>query len=458
MKHQNIVLMSVAAVIVILCLLASWVYLGDDGNGGSEDPSEMRDAAVGDWREMEYTVTEPGSDPVTYTCVETVVSIVGDVITVEYAYEDGSVETVETTGGLTSDEEDGFAYIGTERISAGELGDFVCEVYELVIEGPDGMTVTYWVDRDSGLIIKSHAAYGDGYETDALLVGTSMFGPAPTYGSQEVSLDPRAGDYFYIAITGEDGEAETTILDAFVVGSVDGDTYTFGWASEDRMYTGTVQDFINTYYYGDYAEEDVVGQALLRTGWYGDIVCDMLVFEHEGYVQTLYVGASDGVIYRDVAEYDDGWVETMDTLFGTLIGDGMDMPGFSNDVGDHLTKVEYADDGSSYEWTMTIAGFDGEQYTIDYSDSEGEAYTFTSDYGLIYDGGYFSGTVESMGSMEVLDFGEMMYVIVERDEPSEGYTAYDTFVLGIDMVIGTLYENYDGTSSYSEVVDTSVLD
>ena len=63
-----------------------------------------------------------------------------------------------------------------------------------------------------------------------------------------------------------------------------------------------------------------------------------------------------------------------------------------------------------------------------------------------------------MGSMEVLDFGEMMYVIVERDEPSEGYTAYDTFVLGIDMVIGTLYENYDGTSSYSEVVDTSVLD
>ena len=106
---------------------------------------------------------------------------------------------------------------------------------------------------------------------------------------------------------------------------------------------------------------------------------------------------------------------------------------------------------------MTIVDFDGELYTLDYSDSEGEAYTFTDDIGLIYDGGYISGTVDSMGSMEVLDFGEMMYVIVERDEPSEGYTAYDTVVLGIDLIISTLYENYDGTSSYSEIVDTSVL-
>ena len=72
MQSNNVKLMAAAAVVIILCLLFSWVYT-DEGA-----PAEMREAEVGDATTHIYIMTDADGNETRINGTDTVVSEYAD--------------------------------------------------------------------------------------------------------------------------------------------------------------------------------------------------------------------------------------------------------------------------------------------------------------------------------------------------------------------------------------------
>ena len=112
------------------------------------------------------------------------------------------------------------------------------------------------------------------------------------------------------------------------------------------------------FYIDDYSGYELSGQALVHSPGYGDVLCDVLVSEYDGALQKHYVGPSDGIIYRQSLEYPNGYSVTLDIVFSTHIGEGIDRPVYQERLGDCITVGVFDDSEFLYEYSQTIVAIE----------------------------------------------------------------------------------------------------
>ena len=452
MRKENTIIIGISAVVIVACLLVSWAYVDD---GGAGDLSVRSEVSVGDFAEFHVTVSDesPSEFDVRYNYI----SIDDGVATIEIVYDDGLTEY--TVSEVLMEYPDG-EVIGTGTVTLDRFGEIECEIHQMPRgEGEDHDT-EMWVDPGSGFALATEYIYDDGSTRFYQVRDSSLFDPEPpAYGSQDFSFGLEAGDYSVVlhTLVFSDG-LETTGLDWYVLSSVDGDACSYGWAS-DVPTIGTRAEYISYFYINDYSGYALAGQELIHTPGYGDVICDVLTSEYDGALQKRYVGASDGIVYRQSLEYPSGYSLILDTVFSTHVGDGIDRPVFQERLGDHITIGHYYESEFMYSMTQTIVSVEDGVYTI--ADTESGATEYRqNDFGLFYDAeGFRYEIVDGTGFMEALDFGTLPYLLTYDKENSDyDRIVHRIYVPLLDIDIGYVYEYSDGTVDYSIILETSIFD
>ena len=122
MRKENTIIIGIAAVVIVACLLVSWVYI-DDGDTG--DLAVRSEASVGDFAELHVTVY--GDSPSEYDVRYNVVSIENGETTIEVVREDGVTEYIASD--LVIEYPEGKS-VGTGILTLDRFGDVECEIYQ----------------------------------------------------------------------------------------------------------------------------------------------------------------------------------------------------------------------------------------------------------------------------------------------------------------------------------------
>lgn len=443
--------MGIAAVVIVACLLVSWVYI-DDGDSG--DLSVRTEASVGDFAELHVTVY--GDSPSEYDVRYNVVSIENGETTIEVVREDGVTEYISSD--LVIEYPEGEA-VGTGTVTLDRFGHVECEIIQIPRGEGESYDTHLWVEPGSGFAIATEYIFNDGSSQFLQITDSSLFDPEPpVYGSQEVSLELEAGDYCAVLHTPSFSDGlEMTGLDYFVLSSVDGDTCYAGWAG-DTPTAGTWEEYISTFYIDDYSGYEVTGQALIHSPGYGDVLCDVLTSEYDGALQKFYAGVSDGILYRQCLEYPSGYSLTLDIVFSTHIGEGIDRPVYQERLGDRITVGVFDDSGFMYEYSQTIVAVEDGMYTVAVT-LVGYTEYRQNDFGLFYETEEFEyQIIDGTGFIEVLDFGMLPYLLVYDDRSTYDRTVHSIYVPLLGLDVGYVYEYSDGSVEYALITETTVYD
>lgn len=301
MNGNNVKLMGVAAVVIVVCLLFSYLYM----DNGSEDRREMQ---VGDYR-IYVDIYEDSDGYRTQNLVtETIVGT------------DGGTYLIRSDGGLSSTTfyadyeylhpEFPDEYLVTEEIAVEIpfVGERVCTMYSF--EEADGLTIIY-VDPDTGDVL-----YETGMSTsvsteiiaERVLISDSISMQEPEFGSSTYHTDLTVGDYiaFYASTDVVDGITITYSVETMN----DDGTVTFYDDFRERFVTCTVEEFFAGGITGDYV---VRGTSLVDQS-YVPRLCEVCGYDTDaGYIYT-YVGVDDGICYAFKLSDSDG----NDTCSATL--------------------------------------------------------------------------------------------------------------------------------------------
>lgn len=451
MRKENTIIIGIAAVVIVACLLVSWVYI-DDGDTG--DLAVRSEASVGDFAELHVTVY--GDSPSEYDVRYNVVSIENGETTIEVVREDGVTEYIASD--LVIEYPEGKS-VGTGILTLDRFGDVECEIYQIPRGEGESYVTELWVEPDSGFVLAAEYIFDDGSSQFLQITDSSLFDPEPpVYGSQELSFELEAGDYSAALQTHTfPNGLELTGIDYYVLSSVDGDTCYSGWTG-DTPTAETRAEYISVFYIDDYSGYELSGQALVHSPGYGDVLCDVLVSEYDGALQKHYVGPSDGIIYRQSLEYPNGYSVTLDIVFSTHIGEGIDRPVYQERLGDRITVGVFDDSEFLYEYSQTIVAIEDGMYTV--ADTlVGYTEYRQNDFGLFYDTEEFEfKVIHGTGFMEVLDFGVLPYLLVYDDRSTLDRMVYSIYVPLLELDVGYVYEYYDGSVDYTLITETTVYD
>ena len=270
MRKENTIIIGIAAVVIVACLLVSWVYI-DDGDTG--DLAVRSEASVGDFAELHVTVY--GDSPSEYDVRYNVVSIENGETTIEVVREDGVTEYIASD--LVIEYPEGKS-VGTGILTLDRFGDVECEIYQIPRGEGESYVTELWVEPDSGFVLAAEYIFDDGSSQFLQITDSSLFDPEPpVYGSQELSFELEAGDYSAALQTHTfPNGLELTDIDYYVLSSVDGDTCYSGWTG-DTPTAETRAEYISVFYIDDYSGYELSGQALVHSPGYGDVLCDVLV-------------------------------------------------------------------------------------------------------------------------------------------------------------------------------------
>lgn len=188
MRKENTIIIGIAAVVIVACLLVSWVYI-DDGDTG--DLAVRSEASVGDFAELHVTVY--GDSPSEYDVRYNVVSIENGETTIEVVREDGVTEYIASD--LVIEYPEGKS-VGTGILTLDRFGDVECEIYQIPRGEGESYVTELWVEPDSGFVLAAEYIFDDGSSQFLQITDSSLFDPEPpVYGSQELSFELEAGDY-----------------------------------------------------------------------------------------------------------------------------------------------------------------------------------------------------------------------------------------------------------------------
>lgn len=340
MKGSNITILGVAAVIVVLCLVFSFLYL-DEG-----DPAEREEMQVGDYRIYACITEDSDGDRSQYTLTQTVVGTDGD----GYVLEEDRETTVSTLhvghGYLYPELPEDCLSAEDAPVDVPLLGERVCDVYT-VADGDD-LTV-YCVDVGSGKAVYIIETVSGTYResvTEYILIADSMSMPAREYGSCTHIDGLITGDYV-LYMGSNDVISAFPIVLSVEVDNGDGtityhNDYTgeFGVCTPDEFFAGAMQ--------GDYVSD---GSYQVGTP-YGDRLCEKRVYASDGGYTYAYV-ASDGICYMlETADGNGDVTGSATIVFSNCISGDLELVGQDDlSAGDERTYVEIYSDpegGVSY--------------------------------------------------------------------------------------------------------------
>ena len=188
MRKENTIIMGIVAVVIVACLLVSWVYIDD---GDSRDLSVRSEASVGDFAELHVTVY--GDSPSEYDVRYNVASIENGETTIEVVSEDGVTEYIASD--LIIEYPEG-EVVGTGSVTLDRFGDVDCEIHQMPRGEGESYETELWVVPESGFVLAAEYIFDDGTSQFIQITDSSLFDPEPpVYGSQEVSFELEAGDY-----------------------------------------------------------------------------------------------------------------------------------------------------------------------------------------------------------------------------------------------------------------------
>ena len=327
MQKGNVKIMALAAVVIVVCLLVSYVYT-DGGYGRAEVRSEM---ALGDYFEYRAEADYPDGTSVAVTYTLTMVGLIDDTaVMVESTSAGDFFYYTEPWSGLVTDIDlESMEPLCTEDVETAFAGTLSCEVYDVTV---DGQEQRVWKNEDLDLIVKTQVDYSD-YVQTTVLWDTSITSPAPEYGSSTLDLDVVPGDICSFEVVGYDTDSNPTGTGVFVkhAESVEDDVVTYTWFGSEAESTCDAEDFA-----GMTTERTPIGTALVETG-YGPRVCNL----YAGSTTLYYIGADDGVNYGWVEFKDDGTYRALTLTYSSCVAGDMDADGFRYDwqVGDTATTV-----------------------------------------------------------------------------------------------------------------------
>ena len=297
MQTGNVKIMAVAAVVIIICLLFSWVYLDDD-------PVEMRYAEVGDYMVLDCVELHPDGSETSYELTITVVEEdeAGNQ-TVQYAYTDGYYYDV-CDGNFVSNNMG--EIVGTETVDSPYFGEVECNIYLQ----PDGSLV--WNPVGSNAFVMDRNVV-DGITITRMVTETSLFGDTLEFGHSVEEDTVEVGDYYAyeVYVYDDSGEFLDSFATVLMVHSVEGDMVTYGWIDESDRYTVPTSEFLDHTYF-DVSEGS--GLYFIDNQTYGERLCTMVTDGTDEYL----VGVDDGVCYSFI-QYYDGYSMTFDLVYSPLV-------------------------------------------------------------------------------------------------------------------------------------------
>lgn len=445
MSGKNVKLMGVVAVIIVICLLFSFLYM-DNG------PDERRDAQIGDYR-IYAQIEEDSEGYRTQNLVtETIIGIEND----KYI--------IQESGGISSmvfyaDREYLYPEFPEENLRSEGitvdiplLGERVCDVYAM--EDSEGLSISY-VDSETGDVlyeVGSYTVLSTDNVIQRILVSDSTTMQAPEYGSSTYHIDLIVGDYIAF-------QASTDLVDSFVI------TYTYQMANEDgtltfyddfreEYVTCTLEEFFAGGYTGEYT---VVSTSLVESS-YGPRLCEVRAYETDlGYTYT-YVGVDDGICYGlQYSDADGNTTCSAALAYSNKICGDLEIVGQEDlTAGDRqMVLTIYSDPEGGVDYNLVVNQV---QQVID-----GEIFYETYEDGLYVDtlvGSYITEPVGSKVGSIVLHtvYGDLRCDML-MSQTNDGVTTYLYVYDGIVVYENRFTELGDGTFTHEErmlVVDTSI--
>lgn len=444
MNSKNVKLMGVAAVIIVICLLFSFLYI-DNGS------DERREAQVGDYRIFAYIEEDSEGYRTQNLVTETVLGI------------ENGMYIIQEDDGFSSSKfyvDHEYLYpefpeenLRSERVTIDIpfLGERVCDVY--LMEDSEGISISH-IDSDTGDVLYEVGSYTE-LSTDhviqKILISDSTTMQAPEFGSSTYHADLTVGDYIAF-------QASTEYLNNFVITySVetmnDDGTVTFYDDFREEFVTCTVDEF----FAGGQTGEFTVRSTFLVESNYGQRLCEVRAYETDaGYVYT-YVGIDDGICYGiQYAEADGNTTCYAILAHSNMICGDLEIVGQEDlTAGDRQTIfATYIDPEGGVDFNIVVNQV---QQVVD-----GEIFYETFEDGI--SGGTMVGSYvteplgESVGSATLHTvYGELVcdMLMVQTNDVTTFYYVYDGIVMYEDRITVLV----DGTTTSEArmlIVDTSI--
>lgn len=344
MQRSNVKIIAVAAVVIALCLVFSYLYIG--GDSGSDERQEMQ---IGDYRIYACIAEDSEGERSQYTLTQTVVGIDENGYLVK---EDRGISSY--TNYYSQEElspqfsEEYLSYEGT-AVDIPLIGERVCDVYSIMDTGNSNI---YCVDTGTGKVVYRievvEGIYSGERITQYILLGDSMSMSAPEYGASTVQGDIEFGNTaVYLACNDNVGTFPVVVIVQFVAedGTVtyhNDYTETFGTCSQEEFVAGTLQ--------GGYTAG---GSYVLDTP-YGQRLCEERIYEVDGGYVHAYIG-TDGVCYAMQIADEGGLVVTEATLaYADYVCGDQEIAGQDDlEAGDHRTYIEvYTDSEGRSDYSV----------------------------------------------------------------------------------------------------------
>ena len=203
--------MAVAAVVIVICLLASYAYHGDGDDGASGIRQEME---LGDYFEYRMEALHQDGSVEAVSCDVTLVALFDDtaVLAQTTSWGDESYFTSPVSELFYDHGLDLYEPLGTEDVETGFAGTLSCEVYDIV---RDGQEVRVWASIEQDVIVKTQEAQGN-LTVTTVLWDTSLASPEPEYGSCTLDGDVVPGDICAYEVVGYDADSNPTGTGVFV--------------------------------------------------------------------------------------------------------------------------------------------------------------------------------------------------------------------------------------------------
>lgn len=359
---------AIAVVVIVVCAVAAYAVLNDDK--GSDSPTWS--GAIGNTVEIgdSYTLESASSGGAPVTTTYEVVGLIDDTVIVNETVSGVTNTTQDSVSGFLDDvmvSEPTGIYQRSETLSTW-MGDVTCDIYFSEVAAGNATTVsTYdWIGRGTNIIYRTEITIESGLTTETYtttLTNTNMIGstsgvdiPQAPSISSAVRTDLVRGDY--IEYTEYKGNWREDVQ-RYTVLSVEGDRvlYTddddFDW---DDARWGTPEIFVSILVYSGTGAPDRT--ETVDTA-FGSVRCD--VYEQSRYPGfdwdesiTLYVGQSDGVIYRFVvSEWGDR--DEVYELTGTSLF--LDAPGTGGGQGGETGPVDPGTATNAYGVELAVGDY-----------------------------------------------------------------------------------------------------
>lgn len=444
MNGRNVATLGVSAVIIVACLVFSFIYLDD---GGGDDSAPRSEYVIGDTDTYLYRYTGEDGRRYQTSYSVTITAIDGDLYTAEYRYGNERPNTVTGTyDEIFIDTSQGFELVGEDvEIEMEPLGTTeVCDVY---VRTNGDVTDTFCTDQ-YGKVVYTFTTAQD-YVTEMWLYDSTLYRDALSFGSSTVNEDVGLGDY--ILFYWDFPEVRNVPVMMNVLYNEDG-LITYYSSYREGTVTCSFEDFISLGQEGDYVGS---GEYLIDNGSYGERICELYVIPDETYgYQHVYVGKDDGVCYRvDLVDADGNVVGGGDMTYATMVSGDFPMTEPRDPVtGDYMSYI--------YTYTDQEGGTDVHVVTVEVlSEIDGirTVATYSDDVFVGYVDGFkpepVPGDVVGSQTLHTVYGDVVCDMIAYQDEDGTGYIDW----VHDGTVFRSLVSYEDGRiREYTLIFDTTV--